>query len=39
MLDYAALRASEIGADDLVASIEAAKATAENEIKNARYLV
>lgn len=39
MLDYAALRASEIGADDLVASIEAAKATAENELKNARYLV
>ncbi|WP_299880077.1 hypothetical protein [uncultured Sulfitobacter sp.] len=39
MLDYAALRASEIGADALVASIEASKAVAEQEIKNARFLV
>lgn len=39
MLDYASLRASEIGADALVNAIEESKKVVNQEIKRAKYLV
>ena len=39
MLDYASLRASEIGAPALVTSINASKKELDLEIKKARYVI